>query len=561
MELSLSFPQIPRLTARRVCLILSIAFMGSSPFTLSAAQKSCESLSRLSLPGTTITLAKPEPAGPFTPPGPPGGHSKPVTLPAFCRVAGVIKPTTDSDIKFEVWMPITGWNGRFQQQGNGGFAGEIAYPLMAASLRQGYAAASTDDGHTGGGNPTWAINHREKMIDFGYRAVHLTAEDGKAIVHAFYGLSSHRSYFIGCSDGGREALMEAQRFPKDFDGILVGAPANFWTHLLDGFVWNEQATLDNPASYIPASKLPLIQADALAACDALDGVKDGVLKDPRRCHFDPAVLQCKGRDEPGCLTAAQVQAVRKIYAGPKNPHTGQQIFPGYEPGAEAAPGDWSAWITGNAPGKAIQFFFANGYFTDMVFENPQWDFRTFDFDSGVRLSDAKLGPILNSTNPDLNPFRARGGKLIQYHGWADSAIAPLNSVNYYETVIKAMSSESAQSQKSDALKETRTFYRLFMVPGMGHCGGGTGPTTFGGVSQVAPLQLDAQHDMIKALERWVEHGVAPKKIIATQYVDGKPAKGIARTWLLCPYPEEAQWTRKGSFDNAAHFVCRLPGTH
>ena len=230
-----------------------------------AAQQSCETLSGLRLPHTTITLAKAVSAGQFTPSSS-DAPAHPFDVPAFCEVEGVITPTPDSDIKFAVWMPATGWNGRFQQLGNAGYAGVIQYPLLVLELRRGYATASTDDGHTGTGDPTWAFHHPEKVIDFGYRAVHLTAENAKAIVQAFYGRPAERSYFAGCSDGGREALMEAQRFPGDFDGIMAGEPSNFATHLFAGFVWNEQATLDNRASTVPANKLPLIEAGALATC-------------------------------------------------------------------------------------------------------------------------------------------------------------------------------------------------------------------------------------------------------------------------------------------------------
>lgn len=525
-------------------------------FSMSAvAQQPCERLSALALPHTTITLAKSERAGPHTFPSFPDGHPKPVSLPAFCRVAGTIKPTADSDIKFELWLPAKGWNERFQQEGNGGFAGSIVYSLMIPALKRGYATASTDDGHTGGGDPTWALHHPKKVIDFGYRAVHETAQASEAIVRAFYGHPARRDYFFGCSDGGREALMEAQRFPRDFNGIIAGAPANDWTHLLVATIWNEQATLDNPASYIPTSKLPLIQSAALAACDALDGVKDGVIEDPRRCHFDPSTLQCKSADTQGCLTAPQVEALKKIYAGTKDPRTGKQVFPGYPPGAEAVPGGWSAWIIGNAPGKAIQFFFGNGFFSDMVFDNPKWNFRTFNFDSDVSLTDSKLGPVLNSANPDLEPFKARGGKLIQYHGWADAAIAPMSSIDYYEKVLVVMRTKAGGN---NPLKETQSFYRLFMVPGMEHCGGGPGANVFGNAFGAPLQQDDPEHDVVKALERWVEQGVAPEKIIATKYVDDKPAKGVARTRPLCSYPDEAQWTGKGSTNDAANFVCRLP---
>jgi hypothetical protein len=530
------------------------------------AQNACETLGKLQLPNTTMTLAEPVPTGPFTPvpaPATKTEHSENAfaglsfELPAFCRVTGVIKPTDDSEIKFELWLPTSNWNGRFQQEGNGGYAGLIPYWSMIPALRQGYATAATDDGHTGGGRPAWAVGHPEKVIDFGYRAVHETAEKAKLIVRTFYGKPAHHSYFVGCSDGGREALMEAQRFPGDFDGILAGAPANFWTHLFAGFVWNGNAVLANGA-FIPPNKLPLIQSAALTACDSRDGVKDGVIADPLACRFDVAVLQCKGTEAADCLTTAQVEAAKKIYAGPKNPRTGLQIFPGFEPGDEAGRGGWGPWITGQEPGKSLAYFFAVTFFADMVFEDPKWDVKNFDFDKDPAKADSKVGRILNSADPNLRAFNKRGGKLIQYHGWADYAIPPRSSIKYYENVVAA----------AGGVKKIENFYRLYMVPGTEHCGGGPGPTTFLGPFQIQPsvdgaehsiVSSDPSHNMITALEAWVERGDAPDKIIATKYVDDKPQKGTSRTWLLCPYPKHAKWTGKGSTNHSSAYTCEQPG--
>ncbi len=526
-----------------------------------AAAQSCEKLASLKLANTTITSAVTVPAGPFRPPSGPPGTPGSVDLPAFCRVAGVIEPTTDSEIKFEVWLPVAAWNGNFQQVGNGGFAGSIVYPALGRALQDGYASASTDDGHAGVGiDASWALGHPEKLIDFGYRAVHETAGKAKAIVQAFYGTAPRRSYFNGCSDGGREALMEAQRFPEDFNGILAGAPANFWSHGLAGAIWTQKALLDNPASYIPASKLPAIQSAALAACDTLDGVRDGIIGDPRRCRFDPAVLQCRGADGPDCLTVPQVEALKKVYAGPKNPSTGQQIYPGYEPGDESEPTMWARWITGTgSSNKPLLLAFGFGTFAYMVFENPNWDFHTLNFDNDVKLAEEKLGPILDSTNANLEPFRARGGKLIHYHGWADPALPPRASIDYYESVMARMRGAAPQGQGASALTETQKFYRLFMAPGVGHCGGGPGPNTFGRLPTGLPVKKgDAEHDALTALEQWVERGVAPEKVIATKYANDNPMDGVAMTRPLCPYPEEAQWTRKGGTNDAANFVCKLP---
>jgi len=451
-------------------------------------------------------------------------------------VKGVIRPTPDSEIKFAVWLPMSGWNGKYTQVGNGGWAGNIPYGAMIDPLRRGYATAGTDDGHEGGTGAAWAIGHPEKLIDFGYRAVHETSVQAKAIVRAFYGRDPSLSYFVGCSDGGREALMEAQRYPQDFRGILAGAPANNWSHLFTGFVWNEQALVNTSGSHIPPGKLASIQSAVVAACDSLDGLKDGLLEDPRMCKFDPSVLQCKGSNPSECLTALQVDALKKIYTGPKNPRTGEQIFPGYLPGTEAAPGTWAAWITPENPANAIQFNFGNTYYGQAVFEDPKWDFRKMNFDSDVHFGDSKAGPILNSTSPDLRSFRAEGGKLLQYHGWGDAAISPLNSVEYYENVQAFLS--RFPDSRSVAAGPTTDFYRLFMVPGMGHCGGGVGANTF---------------DAFSALETWLEKGTAPERIIAVGNSAGDPSKKMTRP--LCVYPKTARYKGTGDSNDAANFEC------
>jgi feruloyl esterase len=540
------------LTHRAAILFCLVLLIGAALVPAPAfAQKSCDSLTTLTLANTTITSATSVAAGAFKPPAGPGQPAPTDPLPAFCRVAATAKPTADSEIRFEVWLPASGWNGKFEQVGNGGFAGVIPLASMAVPLLGGYATAGTDDGHVGGTDGSWALGHPEKLIDFGYRAVHETSVQAKAIVRAFYGKDLARSYFVGCSDGGREALMEAQRFPDDFIGIVAGAPANFWTHLLVGAIWNEQALRNDPPSYVPPSKLPAIQNAALAACDALDGVKDGVIGDPRRCHFDPAVIQCKDAEGPDCLTAPQVATVRKIYAGPKNPRTGAQILPGFSPGTEAVPGNWALWISGSsAAQRTLQDFFGNTFYADMVFDDPKWDFHSFNFDSDVKTADDKTAGILNSTDPDLTKFKARGGKLIQYHGWGDAAIPPQNSVDYFERVQSAM----GKTARERDLGATQDFYRLFMVPGMSHCAGGVGATAFGNVPSA---QHDPGHDVVSALDRWVEKGVAPDQIIATGRVGGDPAKGAEMTRPLCPYPEEAVYKGTGDTNSAANFTCQI----
>jgi len=513
------------------------------------AQQSCEQLMDLKLPHTSITSATLVPEGPF------GGmtaagNAPAVTVPARCVVKAVARPTSDSEIKFELWLPTAGWNGKYQQAGNGGWAGAIPTRSLVEPLRRGYATAATDDGHEAGGTvASWATGHPEKLVDFGYRAVHETGLQAKAIVRAFYGRDPTRSYFMGCSDGGREALMEAQRYPEDFDGIVAGAPASHWSRLMAGGLWNEQALLNDPASNLPPSKLALIQNAVLATCDALDGVKDGLIEDPRVCHFDPAMLACKAGDSPECLTAPQVEAVRKIYSGPKNPRTGAQIAPGFPPGTEAGPGGWSLWIAPAQPQAAIQFAFSNSFYKDVVFENSKWDFRAMNFDKDVATGDEKAGSILNSTSPDLRAFRAHGGKLIQYHGWGDAAIPALNSINYYGSVREFLA--------KDPGVDVQEFYRLFLVPGMGHCGGGAGPNSFGNVLPGGRSGVvDAEHDVASALDRWVEKGAPPDKIIGTGTAVGDPSKTLTRP--LCPYPQVAHYRGAGDTNDAANFVCAAP---
>ena len=504
--------------------------------TMQAAPTSCEGLARLTLHATTIKTAEAVPPGSFTPPG---GRAI-SNLPGFCRVAGVIKPSADSDIQFEVWMPSSGWNGEFQGVGNGGFAGSIGYGAMAAAVSHGYATASTDTGHQGGTDANWALGHPEKVADFGYRAIHETAEKAKAILKEFYGAPVKRSYFGSCSNGGRQALMEAQRYPGDYDGIIAGAPAYYWTHLLTAALWDMTATLNDPASYIPAGKLPAIEGAALQACDALDGVKDGVIDDPTRCHFSPSTLLCTGAESDACLTAPQVAALEKIYGGAHN-IKGEQVFPGFSPGGEAGATGWGGWIMGPAREKSLQFAFGTNFFASMVYSNPAWDYHTFSVDHDMKLADDSLAGKLNATSPDLKKFKDRGGKLILYHGWSDAAIPPVSTVNYYQSVLSKMGA-----------KDTSSFVRLFMVPGMQHCGGGPGPNVFG---QGVVTGGDPDHDIDAALRRWVEEGKAPEQIIATKFKGTSPSSGVARTRPLCRYPQVAQWSGTGSTDDAANFTC------
>src|SRR5437588_7118330 len=497
----------------------------------------CESLSKFVLPATTIVSAQSVPAGPFTvPQGPPIA-----ALPALCRVTGSIKPSADSDIQFEVWLPAAGWNGRFKGIGNGGFAGSIGLGALARAVSAGYAAAATDTGHHAGvTDATWAIGHPEKVVDFAYRAVHEMTVAGKAITAAFYGRPALHAYFHACSNGGRQALMEAQRFPDDYDGIVAGAPANHWTHLLAQAVWDFQAADADPATYIPASKLPAIEAATLAQCDTADGIPDGVVDDPSACHFQPATLLCAGAESDSCLTRPQLGALEKLYAGPRT--AAGQVHPGHVPGGATGPESWALWITGPAPGKGLITIFGTQFFRNMVFEDPEWDPRTFQLERDTRRADDKLGPVLNATDPDLGSFGQRGGKLVVYHGWSDPAISPLNAIAYYESVRAKMG-----AGKADGV------VRLFMMPGVQHCGGGPGPSGF---AEASALSNDPEHDVEAATERWVEEGVAPARIVAAKYKTADdPASGVVRTRPLCPYPQVARYKGSGSTDEAASFVC------
>ncbi len=531
------------------CKPLFLATVSLTAITLGATRTSaatCESLASLSLPNTAITGAQSVPAGTFaTPTG-----QVFTNMPAFCRVTGTATPTSDSDINFEVWLPATAWNGKFNGDGNGGYGGSLATPYqeMAVGLQREYAVAGTDMGHSASVE-SWALNHPEKIADWGYRANHVTAVNAKAIIRAFYGKGPRLSYWTGCSDGGHEALMEAERFPDDYDGIIAGASANYWTHQSAAWVWEEErSALDDPTSVVPPSKLTMISHASVAQCAGQDGglKTDAFINDPRDCHFDPAVLQCTGPDAPTCLTAAQVQAVREIYAGPRNPRTGEQIYPGLEPGGEY-----------NWPGDRGSL--GRDFYKFMVFNDPNWNFHTLDFDHDIALGDAKQAAVINSTNPDLRAFRERGGKLIMYHGWFDARVNPRNSINYYEAVVRNIAGNHGRKlgdlDHGNAKHETDESLRLFMVPGMTHCLGGPGPNNFGQPIVTPGPQTDAEHNVLSALEGWVEHGVAPEKIVATKFVNDDPMQGTSFTRPLCPYPQLAVYKGVGDTTTAANFVC------
>ena len=480
---------------------------------------SCDSLASLKLPDTTITSSQVVAAGQFSPPGGNGkakGANAYKELPEFCRVAATLKPSSDSDIKIEVWLPAANWNRKLQAVGNGGWAGVISYSALADAVRAGYASVSTDTGHASPGG-SFAFGHQEKLIDFGWRSEHEMTAKAKAIIQAFYGSAPRYSYWNGCSTGGRQGFKEAQKFPDDFDGIIAGAPANRTAISL----WIAFAVLKDPASYIPPSKYPVIHQAAIEACDLRDGVKDGLIEDPARCKFDPKVLLCKNGDGPSCLTAPQVDAAKKIYSSATNPRTGAVLFSSMVPGSELG---WGVQAAGPEPSANIY-----DHFKYVVFKNPAWDWRTFDFDKGVALADQPDNAVMNATDPNLKAFFAHSGKLLIYHGWADTNVPPLNTIKYYNSVLDTMGGAAKTSNN----------IRLFMEPGMGHCGGGEGPNVF---------------DKAGALDQWVEQNKAPEKIIASHSTNG----AVDRTRPLCPYPQVAKYKGSGSIDDAANFACRMP---
>lgn len=505
---------------------MALLLFAAPMFAAEGQAASCASLVKMHLPETMMVSATMIPAGTYAPPSP---ESPIAHLPAFCRVVGVSKPA----IRFEVWMPVKNWNGRFQGVGNGGTAGFISYKAMAVALRRGFATASTDTGHVNrpygnGFDASWAKGRPDLVEDFGFRALHVTTVHAKQIVAAMYGKGAAHSYYVGCSQGGGQGLMEAQRYPGDYDGILAGDPANNWTrHYAGEHLWYSVATLKDPASYIPASKVKILADAVTKACDVNDGVADGVLRDPLACKFDPAVLTCKaGEDPAGCLSVKQVKAVKEIWSGARD-SSGKLIHPGLVPGGEAGPGGWARWLTGAEPFEGTHWKAADAVLKDMVFDDPNFSSLNFNFDSDMKVMLRKLGPSMDAVDPDLRPLRREGAKMILYHGWSDPDISPLNTIDYYDKVVEKVG------------KDTPEFVRLFMVPGMQHCVGGPGASSFDGLA---------------ALEAWVEDGVAPEKIIASHVVNGV----VQRTRPLCPYPKVAVYVGKGSTNEAENFVCKVP---
>jgi feruloyl esterase len=509
---------------RKFWIADALLFAAGGLMAAPTGSSTCESLSKLALPHVTITQAQIVAASEFTPPRSPGPFQpNPAvfkSLPAFCRVSATLAPSADSDIKVEVWLPAEGWNNDLQAIGNGGWNGTMGYGPLAEAVKRGFAAAGTDTGHAGG-SASFAMGHPEKLTDFAYRAVHEMTVTAKAITKEFYGTAPKYSYWNGCSTGGRQGLKEAQKFPADFDGIIAGAPANYQTHLHVWSVWVAQQMNKTPDSYLPPETLAVLHNAVVAACDAADGVKDGLINDPTKCHFDPKSIECKGDDQSTCLKPAQVEAVQAIYAGPKDPHTGKEVFPTFAPGSELG---WGLLAGQQAASVATDSF------TYVVYKNPQWDWRTMNLDSDIKQIEKTYGTLIDATDPDMKPFFAHKGKLLMYHGWSDPAIPPGNSVNYYKSVVKNLGGEAKASDD----------IRLFMAPAMAHCGGGEGPNLF---------------DQMSTIQQWVEQDKAPEVMMASH---ADRAGSVDRTRPLCPYPQVAKYKGSGSTDEAANFGCALP---
>lgn len=522
-------------------LFIALGF-GSSRFDSAiAASGPCDGLRSLSLPNTRITGVEAIPAGTWTPPGDrlPSSTPKKIepleNLPAFCRVMATVTPVADSEIEIEVWLPVEGWNGKLQSIGNHYFAGGIFYGDMAVQLRRGYATASTSMGHVGVGHLRWAHGHHEKVIDLAHRANHETAVLAKAVIAAHYGKAPAYAYFNGCSDGGREALTEAQKHPDDYNGIIAGGASSNYTgyntQLL--FIGNTLSGANN----ISTPQLKAVANAVFAQCDAQDGVKDNLLSNPSACHWKPRQLVCKkGQDPETCLTPGQASALQAVYEPIRDPVTKEVVIPGIAIGSEF---DLFRFrLNQGHPHEAPLLLFA------LALGQPEFDARTFDIHRDVPKFEANLGALMNATNPDLSAFRARGGKLIEYKGWSDVISNPNWTAQYYDMVAKKFGMEEAQE-----------FYRLFLMPSVGHCTGGHGPNTIGGLEQPTPPSLDAEHDLVSALEAWVEKGRAPQHIVATKYVDDTPAKGITMQRPICPYPSVAKYKGTGDTNKAENFTC------
>jgi len=516
-------------------VIVGLAIAATAAGVPQAAVDACSSLmsnaALRALPNTTLTTATTV-SGAFAAPG----AAQPVQgLPSFCRVTATLKPSQVSDVKVEIWLPTSGWNQKLQGVGNGGLAGTITYGALATAVKNGYASVSTDTGHVAS-DTTWLAD-TEKEKDYGYRAIHGMTVTAKAVVQQFYNATPKRNYFNGCSTGGGQAFGESQLYPEDYDGLLAGAPQDFPTNLRAAGIWEFQIVNNEPANKLPKPALALLTAAVLRKCEAQFGIDDGFLNDPQACRFDPADLICKeaGQDPSTCLTPAQASAVKQIYEGAISAHTKKQIWPGLVRGSEAPTGNGLVgWEAASFPG-ATPFAPSAQFYSLAVFQDANLDFHTVDIDNAVQMAVKKF-PFINHISTDIDPFMRRGGKLLIYHGWADPAVSPLNSVNYYGSLVAAVQ-RKRHLDSAAALKEAQKSTLLFMVPGMGHCAGGPGPSNF---------------DAMTALDQWVDQGVAPTQITASHQAGG----AATFTRPLCPYPQVAEYNGSGSRTDASNWTCK-----
>jgi len=507
----------------------------------------CESLTNFKFADTTINSATSYPGGPYV--APDAWHLAFTNLPPYCEVVATIAPTPDSSIGVRVWMPTQRYNGRYLGTGNGGYAGGYFQSELADGINRGFATANTDMGASGaaGVNGDALVGHPEKWKDFGWRATHLMTTFSKALINAFYGDPAAKSYFTGCSTGGQQALMEAQRFPYDYDGILAGAPAFNRTHIHTVTVAQYRATHITPAAYIPATKFDVVNQAVLTQCRAKDGgaTTDAFLTDPRLCKFDPATLACPaGLDAPNCLNPDQVAAMNVYYKGSVNLATGAIINPGNARGSETS----NPAALGFALNESL-----NEPSFDSLFKwvfGATWQWQSFDFNRDMDSVDSVLAADLNATSTDLRAFFGNGGKLVMHAGWADPLIPSQGAINYYNALIKNYGGNG-----NGGLKKAQAVARLFMAPGMWHCAGGPGPNSYGGAIQQPPPSYDAQYDLLTSLTQWVERGAAPNSVIATKYNNDTPQAGIQAQRPICSYPLIPVYRGAGDPNTASSFVC------
>jgi feruloyl esterase len=528
---------------------LVAALLALAPSARAATPTSCESLTNFKFADTTINSATSNGGGAYV--APDAWHLAFTNLPPYCDVSATIAPTPDSSINVRVWMPTQRYNGRYLGTGNGGYAGGFFFSELADGINRGFATANTDMGATGaaGVNGDALVGHPEKWKDFGWRATHLMTTFSKALINAFYGNPASKAYFYGCSTGGQQALMEAQRFPYDYDGILAGAPAYNRTHLHTVPVAQYRATHATPMSYIPPVKLDVVNQAVLKQCRGQDGgaPTDAFLTDPRDCNFDPTTLACPaGTDAPTCLNADQVAAMKIYYQGSVNLANGNLIQPGNARGSETS--------NPTALGLALNESLNEPSF-DSLFKwvfGLTWQWQSFDFNRDMDSVDQVLAADLNAISTDLRGFAGNGGKLILYAGWADPLIPSQVTINYYDALVAAYGG----TYFSTALKKTQSFARLFMAPGMWHCKDGPGPNSFGGAIQQVPPSYDAQFDLLTSLTRWVESGAAPTSVIATKYKQDTRELGIEAQRPICTYPQIPVYSGSGDPSLAASFKCQ-----